>query len=124
MNTKNIRILITLALVLILGAVFAFTTTSFLDQRNIIELLRESSLVGIVALGTAFVIIGGGIDRPRAASCASGLVCARLSFVPGMHGIIVLSAESEGVVCGVSTPAGYLIASDGICRGRWLGLCF
>lgn len=103
MNTKIIRILITLALVLLLGIVFAFTTESFLDQRNIIELLRESSLVGIVALGTAFVIIGGGIDLSTGGIVAlSGLVCARLSFIPGMPGVVVLlGGILTGLICGV-----------------------
>jgi ribose transport system permease protein len=103
MNVKSIRILITLLLVLVLGTIFAFTTKSFLDQRNIIELLRESALVGIVALGTAFVIIGGGIDLSTGGIVAlSGLVCARLSFIPGMPGIVVLlGGVLTGIVCGV-----------------------
>ncbi len=102
MNTKTIRILITLMLVLILAVIFTFTTDSFLSSRNISELLRESSLVGIVALGVAFVIIGGGIDLSTGGIVTlSGLVCARLSFIPGIPGIVVLlGGILTGIVCG------------------------
>jgi ribose transport system permease protein len=102
MNTKTIRILISLALVLILAVIFTFTTDSFLNTRNIVELLRESSMVGIVALGVAFVIIGGGIDLSTGGIVSlCGLVCARLSFIPGMPGIVVLlGGILTGVLCG------------------------
>ncbi len=89
-------------LVLILAVIFTFTTDSFLSNRNISELLRESSMVGIVALGVAFVIIGGGIDLSTGGIVAlSGLVCARLSFIPGIPGIVVLlGGVLTGVLCG------------------------
>ncbi|NLT15472.1 MAG: ABC transporter permease [Clostridiales bacterium] len=102
MNTKTIRILISLALVLMLAAIFTFTTDSFLNPRNIVELLRESSMVGIVALGVAFVIIGGGIDLSTGGIVTlCGLACARLAFIPGMPGIVVmLGGILTGVLCG------------------------
>ncbi len=103
MNTKTIRILISLALVLILAIIFTYTTNSFLSKMNIIELLRESSMVGIIALGVSFVIIGGGIDLSTGGIVAlCGLVCARLSFIPGMPGIVVLlGGILTGVLCGM-----------------------
>lgn len=102
MNTKIIRILISLGLVLILAVIFTFTTDSFLHARNITELLRESSMVGIVALGVSFVIIGGGIDLSTGGIVAlCGLVCARLSFIPGIPGIVVLlGGVLTGAICG------------------------
>lgn len=103
MNTKNIRRLISLLLVLILAVIFTFTTKSFLSSRNIIELLRESSMVGIVALGVSFVIIGGGIDLSTGGIISlAGLVCARLSFIPGIPGVVVLlGGVLTGVACGM-----------------------
>jgi ribose transport system permease protein len=102
MNTKNIRRLISVLLVLVLGVVFALTTDKFLSARNLIELFRESSLVGIVALGAAFVIIGGGIDLSTGGIISlCGLVCARLSFIPGIPGVVVLlGGVLTGIVCG------------------------
>ncbi|SHI10131.1 ribose transport system permease protein [Sporobacter termitidis DSM 10068] len=103
MNTKNIRRIISVLLVLILAVIFSFTTRSFLDARNLVELFRESALVGIVALGASFVIIGGGIDLSTGGIVTvSGLVCARLSFIPGIPGALVLLAGVlTGVVCGL-----------------------
>lgn len=102
MNTKTIRIFILLGLILVLAVIFTFTTNSFLNSRNIVELLKESSLVGIVALGVAFVIIGGGIDLSTGGIVTlCGLVCARLSFIPGIPGIVVLlGGVLTGVLCG------------------------
>jgi ribose transport system permease protein len=103
MNTKNARRLISVLLVLILGTVFTLTTKSFLSTRNLVELFRESSLVGIVALGVSFVIIGGGIDLSTGGIVSvAGLVCARLSFIPGIPGVVVLlGGIAAGVLCGV-----------------------
>lgn len=102
MNTKNIRRIITLLLVLTLAVIFTLTTKSFLSARNLVELLRESSMVGIVALGVSFVIIGGGIDLSTGGIVTlCGLVCARLSFVPGIPGVVVLlGGILTGVICG------------------------
>jgi ribose transport system permease protein len=103
MNTKNARRVISVLLVLILGVVFTLTTKSFLSTRNLVELFRESSLVGIVALGVAFVIIGGGIDLSTGGIVSvAGLVCARLSFIPGIPGVVVLlGGVATGIVCGL-----------------------
>jgi ribose transport system permease protein len=102
MNVKTIRILITLMLVMIMGVIFSVTTDSFLNGDNILQLFRDASLVGIVALGTAFVIIGGGIDLSTGGIVAfAGLVCERLSFIPGIPGVVVLlGGVLAGVVCG------------------------
>lgn len=102
MNTKNLRRLISVLLVVILATVFARTTDHFLSARNILQLLRESSFVGLVALGVSFVIIGGGIDLSTGGIAAlCGLVCARLSFIPGIPGIaVLLGGVLTGVACG------------------------
>lgn len=103
MNVKNIRRLISVLLVVLLAVIFTLTTKSFLSTRNIIELLRESALVGIVALGVSFVIIGGGIDLSTGGIVTlAGLVCARLSFVPGLPGVVILLAGvATGMLCGL-----------------------
>jgi len=37
-------------------------TPAFLSQANILNILRQSSIIGIMAIGTTFVIIGAGFD--------------------------------------------------------------
>jgi ribose transport system permease protein len=47
---------------LVIGIVISIITPSFLTVTNLLNILRQSSIVGVMAIGTAFVIIGGGFD--------------------------------------------------------------
>ncbi len=47
---------------LFITIIISIITPNFLSTRNIMNILRQSSLVGIMAIGTTFVIIGGDID--------------------------------------------------------------
>ncbi|MDD2353201.1 MAG: ABC transporter permease [Atribacterota bacterium] len=47
---------------LLLCILLSFITPGFLSWPNIINVLRQSSIIGIMAIGTTFVIIGGGFD--------------------------------------------------------------
>ena len=51
-----------LGLLVILWAILAFATPNFLTGRNIPNLLRQGSMIAILALGETFAIITGGID--------------------------------------------------------------
>ena len=47
---------------LVLFAVMAIFSDSFLTRGNILNMLRQLSINGIVAVGMTFVLITGGID--------------------------------------------------------------
>jgi ribose transport system permease protein len=47
---------------IVIGVVISVITPSFLTPTNLLNILRQSSIVGVMAIGTAFVIIGGGFD--------------------------------------------------------------
>jgi ribose transport system permease protein len=51
-----------LAVLVLLWAILAFATPNFLTERNIPNLLRQGSMIAILALGETFAIITGGID--------------------------------------------------------------
>ncbi|MEO9228182.1 MAG: ABC transporter permease [Devosia sp.] len=51
-----------LALLILLWAILAFATPNFLTTRNIPNLMRQGSMIAILALGQTFVIITAGID--------------------------------------------------------------
>ncbi|WP_075215193.1 ABC transporter permease [Mongoliimonas terrestris] len=51
-----------LALLLLLWVVLGFATQSFWTGNNISNLLRQGSMIAILAIGQTFVIITGGID--------------------------------------------------------------
>ncbi|MCC8179439.1 MAG: ABC transporter permease, partial [Planctomycetes bacterium] len=46
----------------ILAVFISLVTPNFLSGQNVLNILRQSSIVGLMAIGTTFVIIGGGFD--------------------------------------------------------------
>ncbi len=62
MKQGMVRKLVSVALLLLFVIFFSVSTDSFLTWRNINSILREASVVGLLSIGVAFVIIGGGID--------------------------------------------------------------
>ena len=88
---KHTRRLITLGLVVVLWLVFALTTDNFVTARNTFMLLKETAFVGIIAIGMCFVMVGGGIDLSAGGIvCVVAILCARVSFIPGLPGVLVL----------------------------------
>jgi len=47
---------------LFIGVIISLVIPHFLSTQNILNILRQSSIIGIMAIGTTFVIIGGGFD--------------------------------------------------------------
>ncbi len=47
---------------IIISIIISITTPNFLTERNIMNILRQSSIIGVMAIGTTFVIISGGFD--------------------------------------------------------------
>ena len=102
MNGKTIRRLISIGLVLIMAIIFSITTDKFLNFGNLMNLLKDSAYLGIIALGMSFVIIGGGVDLSAGGiACVVGILCVRMSVlgVPGMF--IVPAAILLGALCGL-----------------------
>lgn len=58
----------------------AFRYENFLTQENLLNVLRQNSMVGLLALGMTFVILTGGIDLSVGSLLAvAGVVAAQLS---------------------------------------------
>lgn len=102
MNSKTIRRLITIGLVLAMACVFTLTTDAFLTFLNITNMLKDSAYLGLIALGMSFVIIGGGIDLSAGGiACLVGILCVRMSLA-GLPGIAILPiAVLLGMLCGL-----------------------
>ncbi|MGJ4850063.1 ABC transporter permease [Bacillota bacterium Meth-B3] len=62
MRQETLRRLISLGLLILLLLVFGFASDKFFTPANIYNMLRECSLVGILAIGVTLVIITGGND--------------------------------------------------------------
>lgn len=58
---------------------FSMSSEYFLSSTNLINVLRQSAVVGIIAVGMTFVILTGGIDLSIGGVVAvSGVLCAKL----------------------------------------------
>ena len=77
--------LVLLAMILILSV----TTTTFLTSRNLLNVVRQVSVNGIIAVGMMFVLLTGGIDLSVGSVVAlSGVVAAHFAH-PGEFPLIV-----------------------------------
>ena len=86
---------------LVLVTIVSILSPSFLSTKNIFNILRQTSVNGIIAAGMTFVILTGGIDLSVGSILAiSGAVCASL-LVSGQNIIIaVLAALIIGAMVG------------------------
>lgn len=102
MRQENMRRLISVASLMIIMLVFGVTSDSFFTANNILSILREASLTGIIAIGVTFVIITAGIDLSTGATVGfAGMLCANLLYHYNLPaGLIMLISVLTGLVCG------------------------
>jgi ribose transport system permease protein len=101
-----------LGLALVLGLVLAIASPHFLKSNNLLNLLDQSVVIGVVAIGMTFVILTGGIDLS-------------VGSVAGLTGIILGLAMREmpigfalvlAITCGalIGLVSGVLVAVFGL----------
>lgn len=100
------------ALLVVLGLLFAVgatTTSTFFETSNLLLLLTQASVIGVVSIGMTFVIISGGIDLSVGAILALASVWSTTAATQsyGLIGIL-FCALVVGLVCGIVN--GLLIA--------------
>ena len=93
---------------LIAVAVFAFARYErFLTEENLTNVLRQNSMLGLVALGMTFVILTGGIDLSVGSLVAvAGVVAAQLAG----QGLVVALLAGVGVTTLLGLVNGAVIA--------------
>ena len=85
----------------------AFRYANFLTQENLLNVLRQNSMVGLVALGMTFVILTGGIDLSVGSLLAvAGVVAASLSD----RGLAVALLAGVAVAAALGLVNGLVIA--------------
>lgn len=100
-------------IILLLFVFFSVTTRSFLTFENLANLLRQTSINGVIALGMLVVIITAGIDLSVGAVVAiSGIVVALLMKADAPLGVCVPVALIVGT--GVGLFNGVLVYNFGI----------
>ena len=100
-------------ILILMCIVFAIMSSAFLSVSNILNILNQTAIFGIMALGMTFVIISKGIDLSVGSVLAlSGLVAASLAQIPAqmkmyqnmpeIHIIFpILAALLIGTICGI-----------------------
>jgi ribose transport system permease protein len=101
-----------LALALALGVVLSILSPHFLTSNNLLNILDQSVVVGIVAIGMTFVILIGGIDLSvgSVAGCTGVLLGRGLEHLPIVFAVLL--AVLAG--CAIGFFSGFLIARFGL----------
>ncbi len=103
----------TVAGLIIMVVVFSSMSDVFLTQRNIINILQQSSINACIAVGMTLVIISGGIDLSVGPVAALAAVVSASLLMAGLPvPLVLLSALAVGLACGFVNGA--LIAYGGL----------
>src|SRR6188472_612691 len=65
--------LVVVAISVILFVVFSATLNNFLSQGNIVAILKNVSILGTLAVGMGFIVVGRGIDLTMVAVMVVGV---------------------------------------------------
>lgn len=104
------------ALIFLLALVIAFTILrpGFLDPLNVWNIIRQSSITGLIAIGMTFVILTGGIDLSVGSVLALAGITAAYVYKGGtlLAGATATSGAGVGgailVACGVGLLCGLI----------------
>jgi ribose transport system permease protein len=108
MNSRLMRHLNWLGPILALGVVFGLFAVigpeSFLSGRNVETIARQTTIVGIAALGMTMVIAMGGIDLSVGSIVALSTVVIAWLLQAGHHPLVAAGGGIvAGIVCGLVT---------------------
>jgi ribose/xylose/arabinose/galactoside ABC-type transport system permease subunit len=96
----------------VLCAVTALMTDRFLSPLNLANILVQSSIMAVIAMGMTFVIVGGGFDLSVGSTAAlAGCVAAMLMPAGGMT-IGIAGGIAAGAAVGLAN--GFVIAMLGV----------
>ncbi|MFP2506731.1 MULTISPECIES: ABC transporter permease [Enterobacteriaceae] len=109
----NVRDAGTLIGLLIIIVTFSFLSPVFFTLPNLLNILQQSSINAIIALGMTLVIISGGIDLSVGPAAALSAVLGATLMVAGVPvPLAVMATLGIGALCGVFS--GTLVAYAGL----------
>lgn len=91
-----------LGVIVVLGLGFGIARPLFLDGGNMLNVLLQAAVVGILALGQTFVLLTGGIDLSIGSVVAVAAVCSGLMSHSLPAGVAILGAIAVGALCGLA----------------------
>ena len=97
-----------------ISVIISIVTPNFLSSTNILNILRQSSIVGVMAIGTTFVIIGGGFDISvgslLALTAAMSLKLQQVLPWYVVAALVLLAGAFFGLVNGLLTAKLHIVA--------------
>lgn len=101
-------------LILVLMCVVAsLLSPAFLSMANLLNIIRQVTMVAVLACGMTFVILTGGIDLSVGSVVGlSGALAAGVLVATGSPALSVLAALGVGLLCGIVT--GFFVSRCGI----------
>jgi len=104
----------TLLILIVTSIIISFLIPSFLTTNNLLNLLRQVSINGIIAVGMTFVIATGGIDISVGSSLALGGVVVGLCLKMGVSVLVsiiiaLLVTFCAGLLNGVIVAYGHVL---------------
>ena len=101
-----------LALALIVFVGLSFASPFFLQTRNLLNLLDQSVVTGIVSIGMTFVILIGGIDL--SVGSVLGFTAILMGLTMPHYGIVAGIAVAVVSGAGIGLFSGFLVARFGL----------
>jgi len=98
----RLRDLALIPALVLMGAVFSLTTSDFLTQQNLLNILQQNAVLGIAAIGATFVIISAGIDLSVGSTIGAAGIAASA---------VMLHAHSIALGIAAGIGAGFLTGS-------------
>src|SRR5689334_3833573 len=92
-----------------MGAIFSATTSDFLTQQNLLNILQQNAVLGIAAIGATFVIISAGIDLSVGSTIGAAGIAASAVMLH-VHSIALGIAAGIGAGFLTGGTLGLLIA--------------
>ncbi|EMQ0908116.1 ABC transporter permease [Raoultella ornithinolytica] len=109
----NLRDAGTLIGLLIIIITFSFLSPVFFTIPNLLNILQQSSINALIALGMTLVIISGGIDLSVGPTAALSAILGATMMVAGVPvPLAILATLGIGAICGVFS--GSLVAYAGL----------
>jgi len=108
-SVSAIRRLILTGLLLAIGVILSFANPSFLTVDNLMTLLQEASLTGIVAIGFTLILITAGIDMSIGAVIAiTSMICINFISYTSLPAYVYIPIALAGG-CAIGWVNGFFI---------------
>lgn len=106
---KNRRLIIPISIIISVFIILSIWVPFFITRGNLMNILEQSSAIGLMAIGMSIVLIGGGIDLSVPPNMAlSGILGAMYMRAGGSPWISVLIMLLSGITIGILN--GYAVA--------------